>query len=134
MKTIAAVAVMLCLASPALSQEDCDPADLRGTWRYFAFGDVFGDIGNFPVLNGCTAILSGRGTFRSGSQCVDSELRANLEIRPNCTIRGVITQTFDDGFAVSCGISAAVTRGRELISGLAACDGDLIFMFNMIRR
>jgi hypothetical protein len=40
----------------------------------------------------------------------------------------------DDSFLLRCGITAAVTRGRELISGLAACDGDLIFMFNMIRR
>jgi hypothetical protein len=137
MRTIAAAAVMLCLASSALAQEDCDPAELSGTWRYFQLGDITGDFGNFPFIDGCIAIMSGRGTFRSGSKCVGGDLRANLEIRPNCTIRGVIRHRFDDGGSFECGVSAAVTRDRELISGVAACESELfdpILMFNMVRR
>jgi hypothetical protein len=141
MRTIVAAAAMLCLASPALAQEDCDPAELRGAWRYFTFSDVFEppDFNlNLPSVDGCTAVMSSRGTFRSESRCLNSDLRATLDIRSNCTIRGRITQRFDDGGFSECGISAAVTRDRELISGIGICVDDLDFvdvlMFNMVRR
>jgi hypothetical protein len=126
------IATMLCLASPALAQ-NCDPAELSGTWRMFLYGDNFETVDS-PFILGCTAILGVQGTFRSGSTCVGNELRADLDVRTNCTIRGVITQRFEDGTTLSCGVSAAVNLGRDFISGVGACENSDIFLFNMILR
>jgi hypothetical protein len=148
MRTIAAVAVMLCLASPALA--DCEPADLKGQWHGFLFGNF--QVSLLPFFLGCTAIISGNGRFRSGSRCDDGsalerlqeqsiDLRANFEVHRNCTVRGVITFRSDAAFFVQdCPLRAVVTPNHEMMTGVANCGASAVrsvfddIMINVVRR
>jgi hypothetical protein len=92
---VTTAALLLCLAAPALAVEDCAPSQLRGTWRFFAAGDNREEP--FPFIDGYTALLRAsapdRVIFERGrSKCVNNELQASLELRPNCTLVGVIFQ------------------------------------------
>jgi hypothetical protein len=119
-------------APPTTAMAQCDPSDLEGRWALFVYGDNL-ETADSPFILSCTAILNSNGRFKRGSRCASAELRAALEVNRNCTISGTITLRFNDGPNPSCGVNAAVTQDRQVISGVGACENDDLFMFNMVK-
>jgi hypothetical protein len=121
----------LLVVTPA--EAACEQADLAGQWAMFMYGDNF-ETADLRFIFGCTAIINRSGRFNSRSHCPSAELRGSFEVNRGCTVVGVFTLRFDDGFNNSCGISAAVTPNHEMISGVAACESSEILMFNMVQK
>jgi hypothetical protein len=156
MKRILIVSGLLLAATPTIAEARCEVRDFLGRWDVYGIANSYnefvqededgvedGIVAETEVFNHGTTldcvIQANRRARLSRSFCVERSqlggairigLRGEAEIKGNCTIEWELE--FID--RQTCLLEGTMTRNKEMVSGVANCDGGTVSLFNVVRR
>ena len=148
------VAGLAVVTVPMTAVARCELEDLRGRWDVYGIANTFnslvqededgfedGIVTEVELFdNGttfdCVFLVNRRGRL-ADSVCVERDqgggsqriaIRGEVDVRRNCTIVWEFRTPAQD-----CLLQGTVSRTKDIVSGVANCDGGTVSLFNMVK-